>query len=576
MDPPSIPPSPLRRKASVSYASSPSKRARSVANPVKVSTVDTIVESIGDLEVYLSPKSSKACLDALPEELVVKIFNRLGKGSLAILSRTNKRYKRIADENLYEIVRTGTFLGLSMIETLVDNSKLAELIKHLELDYWSFLRSFPTMTASEEKEMEDQWEAYTRLLVSAINVRYLYIASQLGDYHRINRNGVAREHTWLTPLRIAGRGLTANPSNSFAHLKHLCITGNSEVSIEDVAPIFRFPSLTKVDLVRFYEPAHITNWEIPQSSSSITELNLDSSFIASAVIAQMVSSIKALKSFRYEYLADHWRPLGADDDARSYWAHVSWTDIGDALRKHKNSLEHLDYHEIDIADWNAEVYPDGRKPGTLGSLEDYPQLKSVMVLIDTLLDLDHEDIELARKLPAKLERLLLRITPEEAKSQLYREALMSLKDGAFNRPNKILTINISAEVPVRSLRLADAVEALKQLGIKVTMYAQVLGGEELKLDVLRRMEADDDEEDTDSDLEVEENDDETGDNGEEYDEEEEEAEEATYMDPLTSQMFAEDPFADSRLRKISWHGGEDTAIQQRPTVNYGLSTRNLV
>ncbi|KAF2035988.1 hypothetical protein EK21DRAFT_106822 [Setomelanomma holmii] len=47
-------------------------------------------------EIYAPPNNPQACLDRLPEELLMTVLDGLPLSALSIMCRTNARYKRLA------------------------------------------------------------------------------------------------------------------------------------------------------------------------------------------------------------------------------------------------------------------------------------------------------------------------------------------------------------------------------------------------------------------------------------------------------------------------------------------------
>ena len=506
MNLPSIFVTPQRRKASVSSASSSPKRAQRIS---------TLVNSkiVGDLA---KPHPS---LDGLPEELVLHAFSYLKKEPLAMLGRTSRRCKRIADEVLYERVEDWLPSRAKMVETLADNPRLAEHVKDISLANWQGWTKLPVETTTKIEALKD-CEASTRMIQSAINVRCLKVICQDDDSDAY-REDLVRDYGWLQLFDDVARSVAGRSLNPFTHLKELHIIGNGKVTIEDIEPVFRLPSLHKLMLTHLIGPFPIDNWEVPESSSSIKVLGMTSSFISSVVVAQMLASIKSLEAFRCRHTTNPWRPLGPEEDPRSFWAHVSWSELGDALRRHKSSLACIAYTEYGVNSWQEEVYPGGRNPGTLGSLKDFSQLKQISGPVEMFLGVDLADDELAPILPVGLEHLSLFFAkfPEDSQSLVLRQALLSLIQGVLAEPLKSVQVMIPDGLPIGSLRLADAMEALQQQGTEVIINGVIDFWRELQLDELREIEAEHEEESESESESGSESEDEMDDGSEEEDQE---------------------------------------------------------
>jgi hypothetical protein len=137
--------------------------------------------------------------------------------------------------------------------------------------------------------------------------------------------------TWLKPLRTTGSIASAQSSHDFGNLRHLRI--HTDLIRENgIQFIFSIPSLRVLHLSHIVQNIPFADWAVPESSFNIKELNSGFCSMNTAVIAQILSCVKALESFLFDN-----ELLGtlsmSSIDRESYWS-----ILGDALRTHKRSL----------------------------------------------------------------------------------------------------------------------------------------------------------------------------------------------------------------------------------------------
>ncbi|KAJ4372481.1 hypothetical protein N0V83_004255 [Neocucurbitaria cava] len=397
-----------KRRASTLYTTSYGwKCARTVSYP---GTFEELIEAeAAELRdnpgVFLELKNPQACLDGIPEELLLEICEHLwvpavpdAFSSLAMLGRTNKRCKRVADEFLYKLTRDDT----GQIEALDENPKLAGLVDTLQL------YSLDYEMEQDKEHIRQKRHMYTRVLQSMVNIKHFDI--MFNDPKLPNTS--ADHPAWMLGIlnvlyKFERDIINSNASNQFMRLEVVTLDGIEILMVEDISPIFRLPSLKTLTLNGFLGPDHMSRrtWDIPDSSSSIQHLRLPWCFIGSEVVLQMLSAIKALKEFDFHYTTEYWRPLSPDTDPACEWAELSFTEMGDAIGKHKESLEELTILAKDDGEMEDMVYPEGWNAGKIGSLRDFSKLKSLSSHLRMFLYLNEAKDDINKYLPAGLERL---------------------------------------------------------------------------------------------------------------------------------------------------------------------------
>jgi hypothetical protein len=422
------------------------------------------VKSDDKFAVALTRKSLRACFVGLPDELVLSIFQKLPGDSLAHLCQVNRRYQSIAEECLYEHVY---YHGQDsvMIEAIAKRPHLRAFIKLWDAGY---------------NHDHNHTDEHTAILRGASNIRRLEVT------HRSQPGS-----SFVELLHDAVSSPTKLSTNTFTTLQYLSIFSKGSSNIHDMAPVFYLPALRTLKIVYIRGRLSEQHWSVPEAVSSIKELKLDSCFLDSKLVAKIVNSIKALEVLEYVY-----QPLRPRHDP---CINNTWADIASSLQKHTRTLSALQLIHFDGRAFWKPVVSDEIKHGTVGSLQEFTQPKSLSVQIQTLLELQNGDDDLAQKLPNGLEHLNLWIEhPKRHEAQLYRNALSSLKVGVFTGATKSIHGVISDSVPLRELRLASVFESLEQAGIYICIGGCGGSWRTFHAKDLREMEADDYEEEPDT------------------------------------------------------------------------------
>ncbi|KAH7399629.1 hypothetical protein BKA66DRAFT_452242, partial [Pyrenochaeta sp. MPI-SDFR-AT-0127] len=267
---------------------------------------------------------------------------------------------------------------------------------------------------------------------------------------------------WLSIINNAVPG----SRNEFAFLKHLAIY-SAYVSVQDLLPVFRIPSLLKLTLHGAYQPFPLENWTIPQSSCNLKELHLLDCFINSPALAQVLLIMRGLKKLDYQYSTRNWEPLGPIDKPKTYWAYHTWNVVGDALRTQKQSLQFISLEDFSDQELIKIVYPQGRDIGKLGSFKDFPKLQSLKAPIDAILDLDAGEDNLAVYLPSHLSEFKTKLSPKDTVAPLCTSIIWSIHHVLGSGSNKVLGLSFERDFPFRQCRLSRLLHDLTRAGIDV-------------------------------------------------------------------------------------------------------------
>jgi len=459
-------PSPLhpKRSASISYASSPAKRARSVSVSVKVSHDSTPGKVLHEPEIPVRPKNPQACLGGVPEELLLYILKKLrgNPAALAKLCRTDRRCRRIAEEVLYN--KVPAYAG-AKARAIIATSRLA---LHVHSCSAEVIDDFDHPDYGKDK--------FTRIIAKAINIRTLSIRNfsvwraEYPDDEQWSLN-------WLSLFDSATRQSVNNSVNSFSYLSDLTIAGDY-ITVEKISSVFRLPSLKAFQLDGVHQTTPFENWSIPNSSCPIQTLKLMDTMMDITAVTQIISAMKALRNFTYIRNTFAWQPFGSDQNALSNWPVHSWKLLGDALRKHQDSLETVLAWDISDKDIIDIVYPDGHNFGTLGSFRAFPNLKHCGWHIEAFLNVAAGEDDLSSYLPPNLRSFDIQISADI--STLWAGHLSSL---ASLRNVKSVHLAWDGDLPTPAL--SNPLEILEQAGIELVLD---INGKRVNVKQLKRLE----------------------------------------------------------------------------------------
>ncbi|KAI4647688.1 hypothetical protein J4E93_004098 [Alternaria ventricosa] len=382
---------PQKRKASLSHASASAKRNRSVSISVKVTHAATD-DGPGSPDLPVVLKNPQACLGGIPEELLLKIMEHVKEvgrdDALSKLCRTDKLCKRLAEVVMYKtLCASGSTTHYKKTAAMVSNHLLSEHIRRISIFF------------DGENVNKD---ACNKILANAHDIQEFYVTE------RFDRP--AHTPKWLQMLNSAVTRPVGGHVNRFAKLKELKIA-SCNLSVEELCCVFRLPSLETLVLAGICQTTPVENWSVPESSSSIRKLHLVDAMMDIAVIAQMLLALKALHSFGYDRSTGRWEPFAAEGNPLSIWPEHSWKLLGDALRRHRHSLEAVyvtDDSDEDILDL---VYPGGRENDTLGSFRDFPKLKCCHVPIEAFHDPRAGASDLSLYLPPQVGEAGIKVAP---------------------------------------------------------------------------------------------------------------------------------------------------------------------
>lgn len=490
---------PQKRKAPILNTSRSTKRTRSVSISVKVTHEAALQDFLGDPEVPVVPNNPQACLGSIPEELLLKVAKYLyqDRRALAILCRTNRRCKRVAEEVLYKNIGRLSY-NYEKAQSVASNPLLGSHVRSFDAAFCTNMpRIWPKQYNQQPVDAKTARQTYIKVLASTHKIQH-FTLEERDDYHwDAERDELARTLGWLELFNNAVKQSVDEHVNQFAHLKKLTIIANL-ISVEEISCVFRLPSLESLFLQDVHQTTPFKNWSIPTSSSPIRELALRNAMIDISAVVQMISSVKSLRNFMYDHSTKAWEPFGDEDSPMSIWPEHSWKQLGDALRKHQGSLEELyafNYCDKTLLDI---VYPDGRDVGTLGSFRDFSKLEFCGIPMEAFLDTATGEKDFSLYLPPRLKRWYTHITPRTPKLlERCVPALTSLKDVICVGQDRTVRVVLLGGLPFQALELSRAFAVLEEAGIRLEIrydYAMIT------LNDLIQLEIPHDEDDSDEEL----------------------------------------------------------------------------
>ena len=412
------------------------------------------------------------CIDDLPEELVANITSYLPYSALALFSRTGKRYKRIANAylyyttDLYYITDENRCRG--SIESIVANPELASNVRELQAAF-SGRRGYQEIVLATNNTM--------RVWHTAVNVKRLKIY----DYY-----SHLESPPWLESFNMAVSEAKAPLSNSFYHLTHLSISCG-RVSLAEISSVFRLLSLLSLRLEWVPRNGLVGDWTVSKSSCNIQALELVNCNLDSAMLARIISCLRALRSFKYDHSRTPYTPN----------VDVSWPVVGDAIRMHNSSIRTLHLRSYREVGGEAGRF---RRPsrGALGSLKDCHQLHEIHIPLH-LLSGGH--VLASDCLPSSLKSILVAVFPEDLAVMHCATAIESVKDVVLSGSDRYFQCRIPKGAPYGQLQLSGALQTLVDTGINVlpTLLIKDEAGRHVPLEDLRGMEKDGYEDDTSED-----------------------------------------------------------------------------
>jgi hypothetical protein len=434
-------------------------------------------------EVFVALKNPRACLDGLPEELIANTVDRLLLPSLNNISRTNKRYNRLANARLYEYLTT---CDLKKQYSIAQNADLAKDIKDATVNTDGC--HCPQAFGEKRSDM-------LQILGNAVNVRSLEVWDRRGQLP--NREGHAAD--WLNLFSPGRPSVTPPEQNSFTQLRRLSVYSPT-ISVQQMQSVFCIATLESLELTYVKQTVSMDRWIVPPSSCGIKTLFLRNCLWNNSAIVRILSCMKALQTIDYSNAKFHalseMSDLSVAEEVVA--SKFAWNAVGNAIRAHKQTLQKLYLRDLDCftdIPEDADMQSELEKPDTLGSLADFPQLRVVAAPLHAIIKLRYDSHDLRPYLPTRLKLLMVAFDGKRCAPEYCAAAIASIKDVTMfgDQPQFIWTMPKGS--PYTQLRLSGALQALSDAGTAVQVYSSVSHGRlDITIDTLRTMESEDYEE----------------------------------------------------------------------------------
>jgi hypothetical protein len=185
-----------KRKASGIECAAAAKRSRTMMASSDPGNDPFLHNGTADPEIYATPTNPLACMDGLPDELVINIFKSLSAASLAQLRLTSKRCNSVATECQYEHLDGSRYLSeaRSMLSTIADvNPYLSKYVKSIHYGE-SFREPYEDVESSWARDGEAGGDL-TRALRFTTHIQELNISDFMDI--KAERSNIAEDHKWI-------------------------------------------------------------------------------------------------------------------------------------------------------------------------------------------------------------------------------------------------------------------------------------------------------------------------------------------------------------------------------------------
>jgi hypothetical protein len=278
------------------------------------------------------PFVSAAAIDQMPDELLLDVvtYFQASDGevmdvtTLLALSRTNKRFYRLAAQELYAKLEIYKADPYPLLRTMLTSPHLAKLVKHVVLydkstssDYKRYVPDAQDKRIIEEglrsadilhwRELaaECNKEHCELQFVCAVTTLCMPNLVSLTAYRFEKRNSDSSLLAWLSLLKHAAIQTSFDCASSLEHLQSVSITANG-FSILKLPAVFWIPSLRKLrldDLVVADEGeergAQLLQNLVPPQCNNLEAIRFENCFIQADMLAILIASSRSLKEFWY-------------------------------------------------------------------------------------------------------------------------------------------------------------------------------------------------------------------------------------------------------------------------------------
>jgi hypothetical protein len=445
---------------------------------------------------------AKCAITDLPNELILHILDYLTsvnlenppRKSLVSLSRTNWRFHNFVAEELYSSYSSIYCDPYLFLRTVITNSSLAHLTKHADLVYRSSQHREHkryTPNAQDKKVIKEglkalgipdwkRWAAdcnddcilpdtlHAAIFMCTPNMKTIVVHDgQIGEC-----NG-PKPLKWITPIKWANSRTPLERMHRFENLQSLKIEA-CEMTLADLAPIFRNWSLRKVHLKGIFE--HLLDGGrvelasrnlIPPRCNNLGELHIEDSPLQNEVLGLLVCSARCLKVFKYTLLTNN-----SDDEVDA----LGSTKLIEALSCQKTFLESVCIYIHSDADLSHDSTFDLQ-----AGWRDFPKLKHLSCPLDCITSrCVGPDTILVEKLPSSL--VSFHVAIRQCKTRPATEALPTLE---------LMATQCSTYLPLLAHLQIDVEKPVSRLGIDWARFTALISQTAIDLVIENEQESED-------------------------------------------------------------------------------------
>ncbi|KAH8724319.1 hypothetical protein GQ44DRAFT_727970 [Phaeosphaeriaceae sp. PMI808] len=293
-------------------------------------------------------------IDALPDELLVSILDRVSRATLVNLNAVNKRFYRLTLDYVYKVFDTSVgdpslFLrtvALPPITGKIDLTTRVKRVRWAERKYiaslsdsdWSGVtQTFHhlNITVPENSAVGDLGMLYTNNTALYLGHRYEFLEYFLLFLPNIQELilSISRDFTDRLSCFV---NIAANPSR-FTQLSKLAIRG--PFNFENIEPLLTLPALRTLhlDSVRSKQVFE-HNYSL---KCKLDVLEIQQSCLPTETLASIITNLPPLQSFTYEHSYRSLFPYTPD----SFSQPINYNLLFPALAKHASSLTSLCIHD---------------------------------------------------------------------------------------------------------------------------------------------------------------------------------------------------------------------------------------
>ncbi|OCK74861.1 hypothetical protein K432DRAFT_185812 [Lepidopterella palustris CBS 459.81] len=380
-----------------------------------------------------SGNSTMATIKDLPNELLIEILSSIPKTEKKTfwsLCLTSKLFRALAEPLLYhsyQFYYQYNSPSLSFITSVANRPELALHVRSVVIDGWQ-LKHYP-----KNPQLGTQTQALLRQAAERFRYPPAYINKWKGDLSNsvddarfalmLLLTAKLEELSLIFPsydieikdpwfLRLVDKALDDPVRirfHEFRHLKTLKVAysefAHGGFLLTTFAPLFRLPALRTFEATKCFQPNDMPAYHWPEKSSSMESITFHQSQLSREALHALLRACKGIKHFNFGWTC--MVPLSEEPQ------HIDYIALDSSLRTQQHSLETLSLSFADIRAEELWAF-DPNVIGSLRSLRAFPNLKSITVPVNALLDFAANTsadpsiaarAQLANLLPSSLERL---------------------------------------------------------------------------------------------------------------------------------------------------------------------------